>query len=150
MQSRLRIALTGLLVAGFITACDESDEDPAETPEGVQGQTGLCINLALAGNATDRVLALDASSTIEEAEAARDALNLALTELQQAQSTVPTNEIANLQDAFETYNAKLDSLAAQGSDEGQTLGAAAPELQVAALQISDAQQEMKSSAGCPS
>jgi hypothetical protein len=154
MRTGLKL-LAWLLISVTFVACgsdddDSGDSDPSPTPQGVQGQTGLCVDLALVRQSLDRVLSLDSSSTLEEAGAARDALNLALTELQQAGGELTTAQNALLQDSFETFNAELDSAGSGGASDREPLGEAAVPLKASAEEISNAEQEISREAGCPS
>ena len=154
MKGRLQIAMACLLAGALALACGSDDDDGSSgdtgsTPEGVQGAAGLCADLMLVGQSLDQVQELDSSSTIAEAQAARDALNLALTELQQAGGELTTAQNANLQDAFATFDAELDSTASGGADDSEPLGEAAAPLAASADQIAEAEAEIRSSAGCP-
>ena len=95
------------------------------------------------------MLEINSSTTIQEAEEARDALNLALTELQESDSGVPTNEISSMQDAFETFDAGLDSVASDAGAANETLGDDAAALNAEAAQIEVVLTETQNSSQCP-
>ena len=147
--------MAGLFVAAVLAACgsdgddDSGDAGAGSTPQGVQGETGLCIDLALVQRSLDSVMALDESSTIEEAEAARDAVNLALTQIQQAGGELTTAQNSELQQAFATFDGVLDSLGSGGGSADETLGPAAVPLKASAQQIQDTTNEIKSESNCP-
>jgi ElaB/YqjD/DUF883 family membrane-anchored ribosome-binding protein len=149
MRGKLGLVMAGVVV-GLVAACGDSDDgDATPTPEGVQGQAGLCADLALVRSSLEQVTELNASSSVEEAEDARDALNLAITELQEAESDAATNQIAALQDAFESFDSDLDAAASQGGGTSELGDAAAADLQASATQMSATEEEIRETAGCP-
>ena len=150
MRRTLGVLAIGLLGAVLAGCGGDDDEEGASPPAaGVQGQAGLCADLALVQSALEDVLAINSSTTIQEAEEARDALNLALTELQESDSGVPTNEISSMQDAFETFDAGLDSVASDAGAANETLGDDAAALNAEAAQIEAVLTETQNSSQCP-
>jgi hypothetical protein len=143
------LACLAVSATAFACSDDGDDGDPPATPEGVQGEAGLCVDLALVQRSLDRVMELDESSTIEEAEQARDALNLTLTEIQQAGEELTTAQNSELQQAFATFDGLLDSLGSGGANTSETLGPAAAPLKASAQEIQVTVDEIESESSCP-
>jgi hypothetical protein len=142
-------AFLALSATAFACGSDDDDGDPAPTPQGVQGEAGLCVDLVLVQRTLDRVMALDESSTIEEAEAARDALNLALTEIQQAGELLTTGQNSELQQAFATFDAAVDALGSGGASTSDTLGPAVVPLKASAQELQVTVDDIESESSCP-
>ena len=84
MIYRFLIAITGLLVLGATACGDDDDSSPTPTPIGEQGQAGLCADLIAVNASLQKVMAISPSTTVGQAEAMRDELDLSLTEMQEA------------------------------------------------------------------
>jgi len=149
VKQRFSLTVVCLLVLGFAAGCsDDDDSSPSGTPEGVQGQTGLCADLVIVNKSMQKVLAINSSSDVQEAEAARDELNLALTEMQEAGEQLTTAQSARLQDTFEAFNSDVDELSSNVSS-AQTLGVEAAPLVARGQAIDAAVEEVEAASGCP-
>jgi hypothetical protein len=139
------------LAALVLLACGGDDADPAPPQQGVEGEAGLCADIAALEQALERVLDLDSSSTLGEAKQARDDVDFALAELQEAESDVATRFVAQLQSSFTGFNAELDSLSSGRPTPApdQPLGQNATTLTVRADGMLAAQAQIAQAAGCP-
>lgn len=153
---RALIQITGFLSLWvFAMACGSDGDDNGSgdggtgSSQGVQGEAGLCVDLALVQRSLDRVMELDTDSTLEEAQMARDALNLALTEIQQAGGELTTAQNSELQQAFATFDAQLGSLGSGGASTSETLGPAAFPLKASAQELQNTTNEIKNESSCP-
>lgn len=150
MIQRFSVAVVSLLVLGLAAGCsDDDDSSPSGTPEGVQGQAGLCADLVVVNTSVAKVLAINPSTDVEEAEAARDELNLALTEMQEAGEQLTTAQSARLQDTFEAFDTDVDELSSGNVSPSQTLGEEAAPLVARGQAIDDAVEDVQATSGCP-
>lgn len=129
-------------------ACSGDDSDSNDSSQGVQGEAGLCADLSLLQSSLNELQDLTPSSTVAEAQEARNQVQFALSEIQEAGNEVPTNLNAMLQSSFTTFNAELDSVAGESSG-GTTLGSDAATLQASATGMQQAENEIALSAKCP-
>ena len=150
MTRRFGVAIVSLLVLGLAGGCsDDDDPSPSSTPEGVQGQAGLCADLVVVNRSVEKVLAINPSSDVQDAEAARDELNLALTEMQEAGEQLTTAQNARLQDTFEAFDTDVDELSSGNVSPTQTLGEEAAPLVARGQAIDEAVEEVQATSGCP-
>ena len=93
----LAIVIVGL--SSFLAACSGDDDSEGDTDPsaGVEGPAGLCANLQLLSKSLDRVQNFEPSTTLTEAEDARKEVDFALAELSEAETNVPTRQLAQLQ-----------------------------------------------------
>jgi hypothetical protein len=146
----LAIVIVGLLslLAGSCGGDDEGDGD-TDPRAGVEGRPGLCANLQVLGTSLDKVQSFDPSTTLSEAQDARNEMDFVLAELTEAETNLPTRQIAELQASFQGFNAEIDSIASGGNAPGsEALGDAAASLRARATGISEVQATVSNEAEC--
>jgi hypothetical protein len=145
----MAMTIFGLLVLAAAVACgSDDDSDPSPTPEGQQGQAGLCADLVVVDKSLQKVLAINPSTDVKEAEQARNDLELALTEVQEAGELLTPAQNASLQDTFNAFDSDVDDLSRNVSS-GQTLGEEAPPLVERGTAIEHAVDDVQTTSGCP-
>ena len=76
-------------------------------------------------------------------------VNGVLSELSEAESTVQTRQISQLQSSFQSFDAEVDSLKAKSSSASQQLGEAAASLRARAAGLLEAHALIGREAACP-
>jgi hypothetical protein len=135
-------------VAALLSACGD-DSEPTAEQQGVQGTAGLCADLGALRESLQEFEDLSPSTTINEAKEVRDKVNLSLSELQEAESKLPSFQIARLQSSFESFNAELDSLASGNTPAEQPLQEYAATLKARAAGINEAEDQISAQTSCP-
>jgi hypothetical protein len=150
-RRRLTIAAAVATALAFLGGCggDDAETLVQQGAEGVQGPAGLCADLALLEQSLQKVEQLSPTSTIAEAKKARDDVNFALSELQEASSTLPAIQVSKLQTSFESFNAELNSLASGNTPDTDQLQEYAATLKARAAGIDEAEVSIKDQASCP-
>jgi hypothetical protein len=144
----LAIVIVGLSL--LLAACggDDEREGDTEPSAGVEGGAGICANLQLLSKSLDRVQNFEPSTTLSEAEDARNEVDFALAELSEAETNVPTRQIAELQASFQGFNAEIDSIASGNASGSQSLGDSAASLKARAAGLSEVQATVSEEAEC--
>ena len=145
----LAIVIVGL--SSLLAACGGDDESEGDTDPsaGVEGPAGLCANLQLLSKSLDRVQNFEPSTTLTEAEDARKEVDFALAELSEAETNVPTRQLAQLQATFQDFNAEIDSIASGNTSGSQSLGDSAASLKARVARLSQVQAMVSEEAECP-
>jgi len=115
MKSRCVVAIVIVSLSALLVACSGNDEKGSrdtKPDQGVQGRPGLCANLQLLGKTLDKVQNFAPSTTLSEAQDARNDVNFSLSELSQAASEVSARQVSKALDSFTTFNAALVSMTA--------------------------------------
>jgi hypothetical protein len=144
----LAIAIVGL--SSILAACGGDDDGDGDTDSsaGVEGRPGLCANLQLLSTSLDKVQNFEPSTTLAEAEDARKEVDSVLAELNEAETDVPTRDLAKLQTSFDGFDAEIDSIASGGASDSQPLGDAAASLKARAAGLSEVQATVSNEAAC--
>ena len=143
-------AAVATVLASLLGSCGSDDAETLQQgAEGVQGQAGLCADLVLLEQSLQKLDELSPTSTIAEAKKARDDVNFALSELQEASSTLPAIQVSKLQTSFESFNAELDSLASGNTPDTDMLDEYAATLKARAAGIDEVEVAIKDQASCP-
>jgi hypothetical protein len=89
-------------------------------PSQEEAEAAVCANLADVRTAADDVRALDASSTLDQAQAAEDALGTAVDDLKASVADVPNADASAIESAAQEISAAIADVSG-----GDTLGGAA-------------------------
>jgi hypothetical protein len=147
---RLIIGAIVLGLASLFSACGGDDSEPSAQQQGVQGVAGLCADLGALRESLQQLDALSPSTTVRQAEGVRDKVSFSLSEIQEAESDLPTIEIAKLQTSFESFNAELDGLASGNTQPEQPLQEYAATLKERAAGMNEAEEQISAQTDCPS
>jgi hypothetical protein len=151
MLVRHWLAIVIVALSSLLAACGGDDESEGDTDPsaGVEGTAGLCANLQQLSKSLDRVQNFEPSTTLSEAEDARNEVDFVLSELSEAETSVPTREIAELQSSFQGFNAEIDSIASGNASGSQSLGDSAASLKARVASLSEVQATVSEEAECP-
>jgi len=152
MQTRRGLAVIIVSLSSLLAACGGGDEKgggDTNPNAGVEGRPGLCANLQLLGRTLQKVQNFAPSTTLSEAQDARNDVNFSLSELSEAASEVQTRQIAKALDSFTSFNAELVSMSSGGASGSQPLGDAAATLKARAAGLSEVQAALNAEAACP-
>jgi hypothetical protein len=114
------------LLALLFAACsdDEPEEAVGTAVSGVGGaESQLCSSLSELKIAVDKVGALNATSTVDDAKEARNDVKEALDDVRQSAQGVSEARVSALQTAFQALSGAVDSVPGD-----QTLGASAAQI----------------------
>jgi hypothetical protein len=129
-------ALAAGLAALSLAAC-------SSTPTQEDAESAVCTSLDSVRAAVQQVGALNADSTVEEAQAAKDALDESVTGLQDATADLEAADTAAIQTGAAALSAAVDAVS--GSD---TLAEAATGIQQAGTGLETAVNQIGNGLGC--
>ncbi len=132
--------LAGILTIGALgfVACSDDDE-----PSTGDAEAEVCSSLTELKTAVQAAGAITASSTVEEAEEARDDLTSAWDDVQSAAADLQDARIDDLEAAYNDLADTLGSI-----DDDATLAAAVAEIQGQVTAVDTAWDEFNTSADC--
>jgi hypothetical protein len=126
-----------LLAAGALAGCAQ---EPSTQPE---AESEVCQSVAAVRTAVADLAAIDATSTVAEAEAARDALDTAVADLKASAQDLQEADAQALDDGLAAISTAIGDVA--GSD---TLAGAAAEIQASTAELDAATQEISNGYQC--
>ena len=144
MRRSLAVATACLSLALVACSAAEKNKQSKELTE-QQAAADVCTQLAKVGTALEASAALKPSSTVGEAEAAGESLQMALDGLNQAEVTLEQTRFKAFQEKAQAFNAQLKTVA---KDKKLTLEAAAETLKPQAESVLAAHKELKAAVQC--
>lgn len=130
------VAVVGLATLG-VAGCGN------DTPTQADAETQACEAVASVREALQGVASLDASSTVDEAQQARESLDEAISGLEEAASDLQAADQAALQAGGQAISNAIDGVS--GSD---TIGAAGAAVASASESLTTAVGEIEDGLGC--
>jgi hypothetical protein len=135
-------ALATVLGLLLLTACGDDDDNGAEEQQGAEA--AVCNDLAALNTAAAQVESLTAASTVEDAQAARDAVRTAMNDLREDTANLAEVRLDQLDDAYGDLNSAIDDL-----PPDQSLGSAAESIKADAAGVVQSHANLRSQLGCP-
>jgi hypothetical protein len=137
------LATLALALALFgAVACSSDDNGDTDSVGGAESQ--FCSDLAALNTAMRALASLSPSSTVDDANDARDDVKEALDDVRASAKQLAEAKTNALQDAYEEFDSAIDDVEGE-----QTLGQAAASVMGEAAGIATAQRELAQQANCP-
>jgi hypothetical protein len=133
----LLVGSLALLASGALAACTQ---EPSTQPE---AESEVCQSVAAVKTAVADLAAIDATSTVAEAETARDALDTAIADLKASAQDLKEADAQALDDGAAAISAAIGDVS--GSD---TLAGAAAEIKASTQDLDAAVQEISDGYQC--
>ena len=134
------LVLVGILTIGALGFVACSDDDEPSTPE---AESEVCASLTELKTAVQSAGAITATSTVEEAQEANEAVDDAWDDVASAAADLQDARIDDLEAAYNDLADTLSSI-----DDDATLAAAAADISTQVAAVDAAWEEFNTSAGC--
>jgi hypothetical protein len=132
------VVAAAVLAVALIAACGDDDETAEEA------NAEVCAEQAELQSTLQSLPDVDAdTTTVEDLEEARTAVDDAIEDLASAAEGVAEEELEDLENAYDDYVSTIENL-----DDDQTLEAAAPEVAAAGDEVVTAAQNFFTAANC--
>lgn len=135
----MKYTLSPLLLLPFLVlACDRS------TPTTADLEAQLCSNLDQFGTSLTELGQINAQSSVNDLQTARTNVAQAYQAVRDASTAVEASRTADLEAAYTNFDNTVNSISG-----GDTLGAAATQVQTALAEIQTAREQLDAGLNCP-
>jgi len=137
MRATTRSMAAVLVTAALLVACSDDDEDTAAEAADV------CDSVEVLVGEARSVGELSASSTVEDLQGARDAMQDAVDNLVDERGDLAEARVEEARDAFDAFNEEID-----GIDDQDTIAEALPQVRTALENLQQAADQLAAESTC--